>query len=100
MDNQTRLPKDPTALLNFQLGQLGFIALDVECEGDCFFFSCIRLYLHIRQAAVQYPRDNPECFNESNIQNLWNGYLTNMPMQGTSYLQNDKIYKFISENLI
>lgn len=37
VDNQTRLPIDSLTLLNFRLGQLGLIALDVGVPGDCFF---------------------------------------------------------------
>lgn len=58
--------------------------------GDCFFRAVShQLYgnpnnhFHIRQAAVQYLRDNPEHFIESNTQNSWNGYLTTMSMRGT-----------------
>ena len=37
VNNQTRLPVDSSTLLNFRLGQLGLIALDVGVAGDCFF---------------------------------------------------------------
>ena len=90
VNNQTNLSVDSSTLLNFRLGQLGLIALDVGGAGDCFFKAVShQLYgnpshhFHIRQAAVQYLRDNPERFIESNTQNSWNGYLTNMSMQGT-----------------
>ncbi|PFX13157.1 putative bifunctional UDP-N-acetylglucosamine transferase and deubiquitinase ALG13 [Stylophora pistillata] len=88
VNNQTNLSVDSSTLLNFRLGQLGLIALDVGGAGDCFFKAVShQLYgnpshhFHIRQAAVQYLRDNPERFIESNTQNSWNGYLTNMSMQ-------------------
>ena len=90
VDNQTRLSVDSTTLLNFRLGQLGLRALDVGGAGDCFFravshqlYGNPNSHFHIRQAAVHYPRHNPERFIESNTQNSWNGYLTIMSMQGT-----------------
>ena len=36
VDNQTRYPIDSLTLLNFRLGQLRLIALDVGVPGDCF----------------------------------------------------------------
>lgn len=96
VNNQTNLSVDSSTLLNFRLGQLGLIALDVGGAGDCFFKAVShQLYgnpshhFHIRQAAVQYLRDNPERFIESNTQNSWNGYLTNMSMQGFFTAAND-----------
>ena len=40
-------------------------------------------HLEIRAAGVQYLRDNPERFIESNVEISWLVYLTNMSMQGT-----------------
>ena len=40
-------------------------------------------HLHIREVGVQYLRDNPESFIESNTEHSWNYYLSNMSMQGT-----------------
>ena len=37
----------------------------------------------IRTAGVQFMRDNPERFIESNTENLWLRYLNNMCIQGT-----------------
>ena len=58
IDNQTRLPLDSLSLLNFQLGQLGLIALDVCFAGDCFFRAISHQFFgnsnhpfYIRQAA-------------------------------------------------
>lgn len=40
-------------------------------------------HLHVRQTGIDYLRANPERFIESNTQNSWNEYLTNMSFQGT-----------------
>ena len=40
-------------------------------------------HLHIREVGVQYLRDNPESFIESNTEHSWNDHLSNMSMQGT-----------------
>ena len=37
----------------------------------------------IRDAGIQYIRDHPEEFIESNVANSWLGYLNTMSMQGT-----------------
>ena len=39
--------------------------------------------MRIRTAGVQFMRDNPERFIESNIENSWLRYLNNMSIQGT-----------------
>ena len=39
--------------------------------------------MHIRTAGVQFMRDNPERFIESNTENSWLRYLNNMCIQGT-----------------
>ena len=39
--------------------------------------------MHIRTAGVQFMRDNPERFIESNVENSWLRYLNNMCIQGT-----------------
>ena len=39
--------------------------------------------MHIRAARVQFMRDNPERFIESNTENSWLRYLNNMSIQGT-----------------
>ena len=43
----------------------------------------ICLYSIIRTARVQFMRDNPERFVESNTENSWLRYLNNMCIQGT-----------------
>ena len=88
--DQTALWVSSTLLLNYRLRQLGLRPLDVGGTGDCFFRAVShQLYgdsshhLHIREVGVQYPRDNPESFIESNTEHSWNDYLSNMSMQGT-----------------
>ena len=39
--------------------------------------------MHIRTAGVQFMRDKPERFIESNTENSWLRYLDNMRIQGT-----------------
>ena len=88
--DQTALSVSSTLLLNYRLHQLGLRPLDVDGAGDCFFRAVShQLYgdsshhLHIREVGVQYLRDNPESFIESNTEHSWNDYLSNMSMQGT-----------------
>ena len=76
-------------LLNYRLLRYGLRPLDVGGGGDCFFKSVShQLYgdsshhLEIRAAGIQYLRDNPEQFIESNVE-TWLKYLSNMSMQGT-----------------
>ena len=73
-----------------RLGALGLQSIDVGGAGDCFFRSVShQLYgksnhhMHIRTAGVQFMRDNPERFIESNTENSWLRYLNNMCIQGT-----------------
>ena len=57
---------------------------------DCFFKAVShQLYgdpshhLEIRARGIQYLRDNPERFIESNVETSWLEFLSNMSMQGT-----------------
>ena len=59
-----------------RLGELGLQSVDVGGVGDCFFRSVShQLYgnsnhhMRIRTAVVQFMRDNPERFIESNTEN-------------------------------
>ena len=77
-------------LMQSRLGELGLQSIDVDGAGDCFFRSVShQLYgnsnhhTHIRTAGVQFMRDNPERFIESNTENSWLRYLNNMCIQGT-----------------
>ena len=61
-----------------RLGELGLQSTDVDGAVDCFFRSVShQLYgnsshhMHIRTAGVQFMRDNPERFIESNTENSW-----------------------------
>ena len=65
-------------------------SIDVGGAGDCFFRSVShQLYgngshhMHIHTAGVQFMRDNPERFIESNTENSCLRYLNNMCIQGT-----------------
>ena len=77
-------------LMQSRLGALCLQSIDVGGAGDCFFRSVShQLYdnsnhhMHIRTAGVQFMRDNPERFIESNTENSWLRYLNNMCIQGT-----------------
>ena len=54
-----------------------FLELSHQLYGDSSH------HLHIREVGFQYLRDNPESFIESNTEQSWNDYLSNMSMQGT-----------------
>ena len=80
-------------LLATRLCRHGLRPLDI-CEGsDCFFFWAVahqlygdpKFHLNIGALGVQYPRGHPERFIESNSENSWFEYLTNMTQQRTWY---------------
>ena len=80
----------PFAVLTQRLRTIGLRPLDVCGDGDCFFKvvlhqSCGSPDCHfaIRDAGIQYLREYPEEFIESNVANSWLGYLNTMSMQGT-----------------
>ena len=63
-------------LMQSGLGELGLQSIDVDRAGDCFFRSVShQLYdnnnqhMHMRTGGVQFMRDNPERFIESNTEN-------------------------------
>ena len=69
---------------------IGLQSLDVGVADDCFFRSVShQLYgnsnhhIRIHTAGVQFMRENPERFIESNTENSWLRYLNNMRTQGT-----------------
>ena len=79
-------------LLQSRLAEQGLQSLDVGVggAGDCFFGAVShQLYgdpshhMAICTVGVQYMRDNPERFIESNTEHSWVSYLTNMSHQGT-----------------
>lgn len=88
--DQTALSVGLTLLSNYRFRQLGLRPLDVGGAGDYFFravshqlYGDASHHLHIREVGVQYLRDNPESFIESNTEHSWNDYLSNMSMPGT-----------------
>ena len=77
-------------LMQSRLGEHGLQSIDVGGAGDCFFRSVShQLYgnsnhhMRIRTAGVQFMRDNPKRFIESDTENSWLRYLNNMSIQGT-----------------
>ena len=87
---QLTSPISSENLMQSRLGELGLQSIDVGGAGDCFFRSVShQLYgnsnhhMHIRTAGVQFMRDNPERFIESNTENSWLRYLNNMCFKGT-----------------
>ena len=71
----------PVILMRSRLYELGLQAKDVGGAGDCFFRSVShQLYgnsndnMQVRVAGVQYMRDHPERFVESNTDNSWLRY--------------------------
>ena len=87
---QLNSPISSENLMQSRLGALCLQSIDVGGAGDCFFRSVShQLYdnsnhhMHIRTAGVQFMRDNPERFIESNTENSWLRYLNNMCIQGT-----------------
>ena len=87
---QLTSPISSENLMQSRLGELGLQSIDVGGAGDCFFRSVShQLYgnsnhhMRIRTAEVQFMRDNPEKFIESNPENSWLRHQNNMCIQGT-----------------
>ena len=88
---QLTSPISSENLMQSRLGELGLQSIDFGGAGDCFFRSAVshQLYgnsnhhMRIRTAGVQFMRDNPERFIESNTKNSWLRYLNNICIQGT-----------------
>jgi len=75
---QLTSPISSENLIQSRLGELGLQSVDVGGAGDCFFRSVSHQlngnsnhHMHIRTAGVQFMRDSPERFIESNTENLW-----------------------------
>ena len=71
------------------MSEINRTAVDVGGGGDCFFRAVShQLYgnpnhhSHVHSVGVQYLEENPERFIESNTDNSWQGYLSNMSCQG------------------
>ena len=82
--------RDPGSLLKNRLNQFGLQPLDVGGLGDCFFravshqlYGDPNSHVYIRMSGVEYMKDSPERFIESNTENCWIEYLSNMAKQGT-----------------
>ena len=80
----------PFAVLTQRLRTIGLRPLDIGGDGDCFLKAVSHqlcgtpdCHFAIRDAGIQYLRDHPEEFIESNVANSWLGYLNTMTMQGT-----------------
>ena len=87
---QLTSPISSENLMQSRLGELCLQSVDVGGAGDCFFRSVShQLYgnsnhhMPVRTAGVQFMRDNPQRFTESNNENSWLRYLNNMCIQGT-----------------
>ena len=87
---QLTSPISSENLMQSRKGELGLQSIDDGGAGDCLFRSVShQLYgnsnhhMRIRTAGVQFMRDNPERFIESNTENSWLRYLNNMCIQGT-----------------
>ena len=80
----------PVILMHSRSYELGLQTIDVGGAGDCFFRSVSHQiygnnnhHMQVRSVGVQYMRDHPERFVESNAENSWLRYLNNMCIQCT-----------------
>ena len=88
---QLTSPISSENLMQSRLGELGLQSIDVGGSADdCFFRSVShQLYgnsnhhMRIHTAGVQFMRENPERFIESNTENSWLRYLNKMCTKGT-----------------
>ena len=87
---QLTSPISSENLMQSRLGKFGLQSIDVGSAADCLFRSVShQLYgnsnhhMRIRTAGVQFMKDNPERFIESNTENSWLRYLNNMCIHGT-----------------
>ena len=89
LNNVVDLSFSSENLMQSRLGEHGLQSIDVGGAGDCFFRSVShQLYGSSNHhvgicTGVQFMRDNPEKFIESNTENSWLRYLNNMSIQGT-----------------
>ena len=69
---QLTSPISSENLMQSRLGELGLQSIDVGGAGDCLFRSVShQLYGNSNHQGVQFMRDNPERFIESNAENSW-----------------------------
>jgi len=87
---QLTSPMSSENLMQSRLGELGLQSIDVGGTGNCFFrtvshqlYDNSNHHVHIRTAGVQFMRDSPERFIESNTENSWLRYMNNIRIQGT-----------------
>ena len=89
---QLNSPISSENLMQSRLGEPGLQSIDVADAGGCFFRSVSHqlygnsnhhMHIPVRTAGVQFMRDNPVRFIESNTENSWLRYLNNMCIQGT-----------------
>ena len=87
---QSSRVSSPMSVLEFRLSQLRLRAKDVGGDGDCLFravsdqlFGTAAYHLQVRAVGIEYLRNHPEQFIESNVEYSWLGYLNNMSRQGT-----------------
>ena len=80
----------PLQILETKLLDYGLVPVEVGGQGNCFFhvishqlFDDPKHHFYIRAAGVNYLRQNPERFIESNLEQSWLEYLENMAWQGT-----------------
>ena len=78
-------------VLTQRLRTIGLRPLDIGGDGDCFLKAVSHqlcgtpdCHFAIRDAGIQYLREHPEEFIESNVANSWLGYLNTMSMQRTA----------------
>ena len=75
-------PVNAYMLLQSRLAQRALSILDVGGAGDCFFrvishqlYGESSYHMNIRNVGVNYMRNNPERFIESNTEDSWASYL-------------------------
>ena len=83
-------PVDAYMLLQSRLAQHALSILDAGGAGDCFLrvishqlYGESSYHMNIRNVGVNYMRNNPERFIESNTEDSWASHLANMSQQGT-----------------
>ena len=80
----------PHNVLQQRLSRFNLRPFDVGGDGNCFFravshqlYGDPEQHMHVRAAGIAYLQQNPKRFIESNTENSWLKYLSNMSMHGT-----------------